>query len=292
MPKKSSSKSSSQNKSGPKKAAARAPQAQLLLEDAPVGSQAEYERLLPMAMKLSAAAVRPMRVEASLALQNGQRGVDAVLPCSAQISKDLPQVSLAAIEELSNMGLAVAYAAGQLDRLAPAPSETRALVARATELRALMLGAAQVLALAGVLPQVAIKKIRQGHGAIDAAGDCVALAALYQGNADAVRGKTPVSAAQVREASDLGSRLLTILKPASAGRKAKNKEAAEMADKRDRLWTLYESTWEDHVWRAGAWVFKREVDASVPSLHSRVVGKRVAKPGAPGAATVEPGGGV
>ena len=81
----------------------------------------------------------------------------------------------------------------------------------------------------------------------------------------------------------MGSRLLAILKPASAGRKQRSKEAADMADKRDRFWTLFETTWEDQVWRAGAWVFKRDVDEYVPPLHSRVVGKRAAKPTPPAA---------
>jgi hypothetical protein len=253
---------------------------QPLIENAPAGSQAEYERLVPQVMKMAARDVRPMRIEVSLVLHNGQRGVDAVLPYADVISKELPKLSVSTIQDLPKVGQALAYSCGQLQRLAPAPKETKALIARAAQLRSLLLGAARVAVLAGLLAGAAIKKIEQGHGAIDIAGDCVALASLFQASADALRGKTPVTAAQVRESAEVGSQLLAVLKPASAARKDKNKDAAEMADKRDRLWTLYETTWEEQVWRAGAWVFKRDVDAQVPALHSRVVGKRAPKPAA------------
>jgi len=35
---------------------------------------------------------------------------------------------------------------------------------------------------------------------------------------------------------------------------------------RDRLWTLFARTWETHVWRAGAWLFGREVEHRIPLL--------------------------
>ena len=253
-------------------------------EHAPAGSQAEYERFLPHAQKIAATTVRRLRADVSLAITNANHGVEAVLTGSAIIETALPKVSLHAIKDLPNLGLAVAYAAGQVDRHVPPPTDTKAQLARATELRALLLDSADSLATAGVFSKEAVKKIHVGHGGIDTAGDCVALAALFQKNAHAVRGKTPVTAAQIREAAEVGSRLLAVLRPANARKKIKGKELAALTDARDRLWTLFETTWEDHVWRAGAWLFKRQVDEYVRPLQSRVVGKRPAKKAPPTAA--------
>ena len=104
----------------------------------------------------------------------------------------------------------------------------------------------------------------------------MALASLFEKNAAAVRGKVPFTAAQVKEAAEVGSRLLATLKPKSA-KKATAKDLTAAAEARDRLWTLFEKTWEQTIWRAGAWVFGRAVDQHVPALQSRVVGKRPAK---------------
>lgn len=134
--------------------------------------------------------------------------------------------------------------------------------------------------LAGVLPAARIAKIREGRGPMDTVGDCVALAALFTKEAQAVRGKTPVTAAQVRETAEIGARLGAALRPKGARRKVDDNLSAA-TDARDQLWTLFHRTWEDQVWRAGAWLFGRAVDRHVPPLHSRVVRKPRPKGPAP-----------
>jgi len=172
------------------------------------------------------------------------------------------------------------YAAGQVERFAATPSDVKVLLAQAHKLRALLLTSADVLVLAGILPAASVAKIRQGKGSIDTAGDCVALAALFTKHADAITGKVPVTASHLQAADAVGSRLLRVLHPSSAKRPT-DKELVAASDARDRLWTLFERTWEDHVWRAGAWLFGRDVDQFVPLLMSRVVGRRAAPVVAP-----------
>jgi len=120
------------------------------------------------------------------------------------------------------------------------------------------------------------------------AGDCVALAALFHKNERVVRGKTPIAAADVREAGDVGTRLLQILRPKGAKRSRLDTELAQATEARDRLWTLFSTRWEDHVWRAGAWIFGRDVDAHVPPLQGRIAGRRAAKVATPPAASGAP----
>jgi hypothetical protein len=112
---------------------------------------------------------------------------------------------------------------------------------------------------------------------VDAANDCVALAALFRKHAASVRGKTVVTAANVKESAELGTRLLGLLKPAAArnaNKTAKSKEIVDAVDARDRLWSLA-TEGHDVLWRAGAYLFGRgEVDARVPALQARVRGAR------------------
>jgi hypothetical protein len=44
------------------------------------------------------------------------------------------------------------------------------------------------------------------------------------------------------------------------------------------MWTLLERSWEANVWRAGAYLFGRDVDQHVPPLHSRMSTKRKPAP--------------
>ncbi len=244
-----------------------------------VGSQEQYERFLPEAAKIPAAEVRPMRADVSLAIINARQGIDAVLAKADEIRAGLPKVSIPSIEAVADLSAAVAYAAGQVERFAPPPGDVRELLSRASKLRSLLLGSAEVLSVAGVIPAAQVAKIRAGHGGIDTAGDCVALAALFQKNAAAVKGKVAFTAADLKDAAEVGTRLLAVLRPKAAGKKPTAKELSAASEARDRLWTLFERSWENNVWRAGAWIHGRAVDDHVPSLQSRAVSsKRAPKP--------------
>lgn len=244
---------------------------------APVGSAAHYQKYLPKAQKLPASQVHALRANVDLALVNARRGAAAVLAKSARLKKELPGVSLAAIRDLPNLGLAVAYAAGQVARYAKPPSGIQNKLARAHELRGLLIASADALGEAGVFPPAAVARIHSGHGSIDVAGDCVALAALFKKYASQVRGKSPVTTADVNEAANVGAALIGVLQPRGARGKPASQALKAAVDARDRLWTLFEQTWEDNVWRAGAWLFGRDVNAHVPSLLARS-GHRRAKP--------------
>ena len=244
--------------------------------DTPTGSQEQYAKYLPEALKIPTTEVRPLRADVSLAIINCARGVNAVLENTAagDLESALPQVSIDALHALSDLAGAVAYAAGQVERFAPPTSDVKELMARAQKLRGLLLASADVLVLANVFTAAAVAKIRQGRGPIDAAGDCVALAALFHKHAIAIRGKVPVTPADVTACAQVGTQLLQVLRPVAAKRAATAKELVAAVDARDRLWTLLERTWEANVWRAGAWLYGRAVDEHVPPLGSRVVGKR------------------
>ncbi len=242
----------------------------------PIGSQADYEAFLPLARDLAASEVVPMRANLALALQNVQVGVSAVMAEQARLEK-LPETRSSELAELPRLVLATLFADTQIERTAPA-SELQSLLARGSALRSLLLKTAESLAAAGLLPAAAVAKIHAGKGKLDSARDCVELAALFGKNAAALRGKSPVTAAQIKEAAEVGTQLLTLLKPSRA-RRTKPGASAATSD-RDRLWTLVLAR-HDALWRAGAYLFGRDVDEKVPLLQARRLLKPKKAPPAP-----------
>lgn len=250
----------------------------------PSGSQADYETFLPAARALSAAEVAPMRADLTLALQNVQVGAAAVLAEKSRLAA-LPETDATSLASLPRLALATIFANTQIDRSAP-PTDLPKLLARGRELRGLLLKNADGLAAAGLLPMAAVDQIRAGRGQLDAARDCVELAALFTKRGAALRGKHPITAAQIKETADVGTELLQLLKP---GRARRAPAGASLAtDIRDRLWTMLVRRHEA-LWRAGAYLFGRDaVDTKVPSLQASR-GGRSKRPAPAPVATVPAG---
>lgn len=247
---------------------------------APVsGSQDAYDTFLPAAQGLDARDVLVCRADPSLAFHNVDVGVASLLAEKARIAKELPTVDAAQLAALPSLALAVAFAAGQVDRSRQANESLANELAEAHPLRRKLLTAAIALGEAGIVPAAEVAKIQKGVGHIDAASDLVALASLFARNAKAVAGKSPIAAADVKRADALGSGLLATLKPSTA-KKGNVRPGAEAADVRDRLWTLLVQR-HDVARRAGAWLFGLSVaEASVPPLLSHVAApkKKTASP--------------
>ena len=233
------------------------------------GSQAAYDKWLPAARRIAAGEVVRLRADPQLALHNLAIGVRSVLAERARLPK-LGETDARALASLEELALAVVFASTQVVRPG-ASRELPALTSRAAALRALLLRTAEALTLAGLLPAAEVRKIRGGRGRLDAARDLVALAALFGKHAAALKGKHAIGAAQLKEAADLGTSLLTLLKPGRARRSIAG--LALGADERDRLWTLL-VLGHDRLWRAGAYLFGRAaVGAKVPSLQAGAGGR-------------------
>ena len=254
----------------------------------PPPSKAMYDRYLDEARAQPAANVRKLRAHVSLVTVNGARGVTAVLAHETTIRADLTKVSIDEIHGLAGRAGALAYAHNLTLGFAPAKTVKLQLV-RGRAVRRKLLAATTPLVDAGLLPAEAVANIRKGKGPIDSANDLLLLEALYRDHYAAIAGKTTITADDIREAGELGGDLLAQLQTGQVKRTTA-KELVDAIDIRDRMWTLYEQAWEQHVWRAGAWLFGRDVDDHVPVLQAHVGHKRqpappVAPPSAPSAPT-------
>src|SRR5262249_52424651 len=101
---------------------------------------------------------------------------------------------------------------------------------------------------------------------------------LLHTHAAAARGKVAYTDDQVAEARAVGQLLLATLRPKGARPKNTSAELVAATDLRNRLWTLFELTWEKQVWRSGAWIFGRAADAHAPAPRAPSRGKRNPKP--------------
>ena len=170
-----------------------------LPDDVPeiTGSQEAYERFLPDAQGIAERDVRPFRLDPSLAFHNVQRGIEALLPLADRVRAELPTVDVEQLRSLPELALGLCFAASQVDRGGGTSKQLAEPLRRAYELREMMLTSALALSAAKVLPAREVEKIQEGRGSLDAAQDCVDLAALFTKHATAVRGKTPVTAAHI-----------------------------------------------------------------------------------------------
>lgn len=235
-----------------------------------------YETFLPTAKGIEAHRIIPCRADVALAYRNIAAGVAEVLTLEDIIKNDLPKIDIEQLRTLPELSISVVYAATQLDRHTPT-KEVLELLTRARDLRNLLLVTAESLAHAKIFQPREVAKIRSGRGDIDAAKDCIELAALFVKHGPALRGKTPVTNEQIKEAAEVGERLLAVLKPKKVRLPKKvHDEEAEARDHRDRLWTLLVER-HDTLRRVGAYLFGvRDLDAHVPALQTRVFVKRAA----------------
>lgn len=231
---------------------------------------AEFDRFIEQARALPVGAVSAFRLDPAVALQNVRDAVASVSEAGeGTLAAELPRFDVSSLERAPALALAVAYASRRA--ASTAGRGTLALIAEATNARGKLLAAAEAFARAGLVPTGRVDKIRAGHGSIDAAQDCVDLAALFSEYAQAIRGKSPVSTPEVRRAAEVGAQLLEVLVP-KAGAQA---ERTVIAEDVDRLGSLLVAAHGD-LRRAAFWLYGEEAEQCAPRLGSRIAKRRKA----------------
>jgi hypothetical protein len=241
----------------------------------PEGSAAAYAQYLPIAQETPASEIPTFRLDPALANQNVTTAMAALAPYTSTLAALPSPFSLTAMQAVPSIALATIYAAAQVDLASP--GTTAALVKAASTLRGVMLSSAVTLMKAGVLPAPEVQRIMKGTGVADTAQDCVDLAQLFTTNAAAVAGKTPVTQAQIQQATQVGDALLKVLKPARTPSQPRHTTNPSVAA-RNALGALLTTQYEQQVRRAGMWIWLDDVDKHVPALGSHAGTKKKASP--------------
>jgi hypothetical protein len=232
------------------------------------GSEAEYNRFLQDALAIPADEVRPFRADASLAYHNALEGLRNVMAKEAELRAMLPHEDFGKLQALPNVVLGLIFAVLSAEGSPEQPRILREELREARDLRRTLLKGFDALKEAGFFTQKEYDAIAAGRGPLDAANDCIALAAKYRTKWSTLNNKTAVTPAQLARASELGTKLQAHFKPERAKRSnAATGAAAEAAERRDRFWTLATRIAE-RLWSVGALAFGRAVDDHVPTLQA------------------------
>ena len=225
----------------------------------------QYEALLPLAEALDPKGVKVYRADPNVVLHNVRAGTKALLEHEEVLAEELPKYDLATLRRAPDLALALKHATFRTVDARGEGTDIPAMIAENGELRSVMLASAESLALTGFFDKRKVADIRKGRGASDAADDSIRLAALFQEKADAVRGKTVVTATMAKRAAFLGSTLAAALKPTGTKR-GPNKNVLTATDIRDRFGAILVADW-DLARRAAVWIFGQE-QTQVPALNS------------------------
>jgi hypothetical protein len=236
-----------------------------------------YDKHVAAARLLPTSEVLPFRLDVDLAVVNVTTAMHIVEAHAADIPIHLPKENLANLMSLAELAAAVKYAALQADLEVPAPSEMKAKLTRARELRNQAMPVAKGLAANGALPQAELDPILTGLGQFDTAEDCVSLATLLRKHEVTIAGKHPLTTAQIDEMAEVGAWLLTHLRPGDAPSPLPSGPST-MVDDRNRLATLlirrharlqavahyfHDHDWRDRTPQLGSRSVKR-TDKSTP----------------------------
>lgn len=225
----------------------------------------QYEALLPLTESVDPKDVKVFRAETNVVLHNVREGTKALLDQETRIADELPKYNLANLRRAPDLALALQYATFRTMDARGAGTEIPAMITENGELRAVMLSSAESLALTGLFDKRKVAAIRAGRGALDSANDSIRLAAMFQESADAIRGKTPVTATMAKRAALLGTTLAAALKPTGTKR-GQNKTVLSASDIRDRFASILIADWEV-ARRAAVYLFGLE-QTEVPALNS------------------------
>jgi hypothetical protein len=249
----------------------------------PQPSADAYKQYLVLAeQQIPAEDLPTYRGSAALAYQNVRAGLTALAPYEPQIKALPAPFDLASMKALPALALGVMYAAAQAD--ISSTGTIAALRKQASALRDLLLANAVSLAKAGSLSASEVRRIKKGSGPVDMAQDCVDLAELFTANAAALAGKTPITQEQIEQARAVGNQLLTLLKAKNAPAETRQEKFVTIAA-RDRLAALMVAWYEQHLRRAGYWIWGKDIDAHVPPLHSHAPAPKPKKAKAANGAT-------
>jgi hypothetical protein len=235
-----------------------------------------YATYLPLAQAIAPEDIIPYRIDASLAVVNVRQAMPVLVAKKDLLAEHLPKVDAALLLALPDIALAMEYAALKADQALPPDSLMRQKLAEGWQLRGLLLGAARMLAAAGLVKQEEVDQIAEGRGQRDMAQDCIALADLFRKHESSIAGKHPIDSSQIEDAAAVGTWLMANLRTTNALPEKSSAPAPEV-DIRDRVGTLLVQQFQV-LEKVVHYFYGKNWESLIPSLQSRVV-KREAQAG-------------
>lgn len=231
-----------------------------------------YDKHISAARALRSEDIVPYRLDAALAVGNVRLAMPVLLAKQDLLAAHLPKIDAALLLALPEIALATEYAALKAENALPADKLMGPKLAEGWQLRGLLLGAAHMLASAGLIQQSEVDVIVEGKGQRDMARDCIALADLFHKHESTIAGKHPIDPAQVNDAAAVGSWLLANLRTSNTVSERPSTPSPEI-DVRDRFGTLLVRQFEI-LEQVVHYFYGKHWENLIPSLQSRVVKRK------------------
>jgi hypothetical protein len=152
----------------------------------------------------------PLNLDMARAARRGVVVAERIKPLLPIMAK-LVDLDFRLVENMGTYAWAVLHTHDLATEGSAATAHLAVLLQEATPLRALMLGAAEVLALAGFVSNERVAAIRSGKGHVDTADDLQSLGRLYHELWDRVHDKAPVTLEMADRAITLSAELTKVL---------------------------------------------------------------------------------
>jgi hypothetical protein len=170
------------------------------------GAAGAFEELTDEIAAIRDEDVLPINVDIERAASIALAAASHLTPLGPQF-KALPDFDHKTPSRLRTYALAALYAHVVANEASRGDERFTPVLEEATKLRELLLGAAELLSLFGLVSAERVADIRTGTGHLDTASDLIALHALFGEHWKRVAGKTPVTREQVDRAGVLGTEL-------------------------------------------------------------------------------------
>ena len=233
-----------------------------------------YEAVRKAAEALSADQLKPFTLKLSWVKGNALKGVASLEKREGELRQRFkkyvspsPRLLVlidALVEVTAVVARAKPYAAGIAKLAEPVFSD-----------RAVLMGQLETWGMINAVPMNEVQLIKRGSGVIDAAQDVLAIIVLSR---QFPKAKLMNSEAELKAMVERATALLAVAKPIDQPRERGALDDA--MEVQSRVWTLLCQQYEE-VWRYGALLYGRDVDAYVPSLGFRLAKRRGSKSTSP-----------
>lgn len=161
-----------------------------------------------------------------------------VLAPHEEVIGTLPKVEASLVLGLPTLALALVAANAAVHRYVPPPAHLQKHLARGHQLRAAFMHQLKAAAVLGHIPDAELERILKGMGLLNYIQDLYDLAQLHRKHHRTLSGKSLITTELLTEAEDLSVYLRDNVAPGEALKPTTNEELAELANLRDRLWSL------------------------------------------------------
>lgn len=230
--------------------------------------QSSFDIVVDEARAVPSDKVIDFHADDDLAFRNVSRTIKAIEPLQPLMEK-VPGIAPNLTGRLYTLALALLFAGRRIALATGKAQAAQVDMLRLRELRMAFLHAFQSVAILGHAPMEPLTKILSGRGNLDAAQDCIDLVAYQREHADALSGKTPITAEHLDEAESLAHEVRDQLALVGNLLATPAQDVALASDDRKRIWTLLVEAHAQAVVVGTVGFGPKKVNELVPSLQSR-----------------------